>query len=456
MSASVLPRRGLHGRGIGFALVCCALVLGAPPSALAARTIARVSVRQEASDTIIAVLASDGQSLDVKHFALDGPPRLVFDIHGAEIGPDVPDAISVDTAAIQQVRTGQFSVDPPIARLVVDLVGDQPGPGFEVEAGDGPGETAIILSGAGPVALEAPTVEIVDDAVLVRLSGAAHLSHETAVLSDPPRAYADITDAVIDGPYEEPCEAGVLRGIRMGRQTSDDRHPVVRVVLELSEEQTFTAFSDGSDLVLAVAPHSWALPLPRYCAAERLKGKRIVVDPGHGGDDIGAPAIFGPPPKGPFEKDIVLDIGRRLAVLLKAEGAAVTLTRDDDTCLGLKDRAAVANRLKAHALISVHCNSCDRSNTLHGTSVYYDHQHSVRFAALVQEELIAALGTEDKGVRNANFAVIRRTKGPGVLVETAYINHEGDRARLVHPLFRERAARAILKGLVRFLEAESG
>ena len=212
MAASVSPRRGPYGRGIGFALVCCVLVLGAPASALAARTIAGVAVRHDAPDTVIAVFASDSQPLDVKHFSLDGPPRLVFDIHGAEIGPDVRDSIPVDTAAIQQVRIGQFSVDPPIARLVVDLVGDQPGPGFQVEAGEEHGETAIILSGAGPVALAAPIVEAVDDAVLVRLSGAAHLRHETAVLSDPPRAYADITDALIDGPMRSrarrACSAG--------------------------------------------------------------------------------------------------------------------------------------------------------------------------------------------------------------------------------------------------------
>jgi len=191
--------------------------------------------------------------------------------------------------------------------------------------------------------------------------------------------------------------------------------------------------------------------LPEYVAAGRLKGKTIVIDPGHGGDDVGAPATFGPPPQGPYEKDIVLDIGRRLAALLRAEGAEVTMTRKDDTYISLSERAALANRLKADALISLHCNSCDDPDTLHGTSVYFDHQHSARFAQLVQSELIGALGTEDKGVRNANFAVIRRTKGPGILVETAYINHESDRERLVNPNFRERTARAVVRGLIDFL-----
>jgi N-acetylmuramoyl-L-alanine amidase len=128
------------------------------------------------------------------------------------------------------------------------------------------------------------------------------------------------------------------------------------------------------------------------------------------------------------------------------------MTRSDDTFIPLQERAAIANRLKADAFISIHCNSCEAPDTLCGTSVYYDHPHSERFAELVQGELIASLGTADKGVRNANFAVIRRTKGPGVLVETAFINHQDDRAGLQHPKFRERTARAIVQGLVEYLK----
>ncbi len=59
-------------------------------------------------------------------------------------------------------------------------------------------------------------------------------------------------------------------------------------------------------------------------------------------------------------------------------------------------------------------------------------------------------------MRNANFAVIRRAKVPGVLVETAFINHAGDRARLAHPNFRERAARAVMRGLIRFFGGDPG
>jgi N-acetylmuramoyl-L-alanine amidase len=281
------------------------------------------------------------------------------------------------------------------------------------------------------------------------------LPRAVAALADPPRVYADLSHAVLEESYREESDAGAVREIRMAQQPAEPERPVARLVVEMREEQAYTVFSDRDDLIIAVGPQPWALPLSEYQAAEQLKGKRIVVDPGHGGEDIGAPAVFGPPPRGPFEKDIVLDIGQRLAKLLAAEGAEVTMTREDDTYITLQERAALANRLRADAFISIHCDSCDNPNTLSGTSVYYDHAHSARFAQLVQGELTAALGTRNKGVRNANFAVIRRTQGPGILVETAYINHEQDRARLIHPNFRERAARAIARGLIEFTNGPS-
>ena len=450
MIGVVAAGRGQSARPHITAALCCALAL-ATQTSWAARAITRVDVRPEADQTVVAVFTSDRQALEVKSFPLEGPARIVFDFHGAELDRDLPTDISTVAPALEGIRLGQFSVEPYVARLVVDLAEEYPEPEYEVKAGGEKGETLIVLRNTGPAILKPPTVEAREDAVLVRLPGVAHLRRFVATLQDPPRVYADLTDAVIGDAHRQQFEAGVLSEVRMGQQPADPKHPVARIVLELREKQAFSVFQENSDLVLAVAPAPWALPLPTYNAAGRLKGKRVVVDPGHGGDDIGAPAFFGRPPRGPFEKDIVLDIGHRLARLLEAEGADVTMTRKEDRTVSLQGRAAIANRRRAHALVSIHCNSCDVPNTLHGTSVFYDHAHSARFARLVQDELVAALNTKSQGVRNANFAVIRRTEGPGILVEAAYINHEGDRQRLLHPHFRERAARAILRGTICFL-----
>lgn len=453
MTGNVWSRRDFASR-LSFLLGACGLLIVAltgVEAGAADYAISRVEVSSTEHEVILAVFAAADGPLEIQAFTLGDPPRLVLDLPAATLDPEQPACLPVGAAGIRQIRLGQFQFDPDIARLVLDLDEDAPAPAWRTVRGEEPGKTNLIFPVAGPVLLEAPEVEATEDAVMVRVAGVAQLPRCVAILDNPPRVFADITDAQLQASYRQELPDGLIREIRMAQQPAPSEHPVSRVVVELREAQYHSVFVDGDDLVVALGPRPWALPLADHEGANRMAGRRIVVDPGHGGEDIGAPAIFGPPPQGPYEKDIVLDIALRLSRLLEAEGAEVTLTRQGDSFISLRGRAEMANRLNADAFISIHCNSCDRPNTLCGSSVYYDHQHSVRFAQLVQEELVASLGTVDKGVRNANFAVIRRARVPGILVETAYINHDGDRGRLTHPIFRERAARAILRGAVRFL-----
>lgn len=455
MRGTVAARRALGARCSIAVLLCVVLASAAGAWADSARTITRVDVRPHVEGTVVALFTDDGQPVQVESFTLEDPSRLVLDVQGAALAQELVECFPVTAPTIAQIRLGQFSAEPPVARIVVDLTEEGPPLTWQLAQGE-EGETLVVLHRPGPVVLGRPTLSVTEGAVLIRLAGAANLARSVATLSDPPRVYADLTNAVIEEHYTLPFAKGAVREVRMGQQPADPEHPVARLVVEMRETQAYAVFSDGDDFVLGVGPQAWGLPLPEYAPKERLKGKTIVVDPGHGGDDTGAPAFFGPPSRGPYEKDVVLDIARRLARVLEAEGATVAMTRTDDRYVTLQRRAAMANEMRADAFVSIHCNSCDRPNSLHGTSVYYDHGHSRGFAGIVQLELIASLGTEDMGVRNANFAVIRRARVPGVLVETAYLNHEGDRARLVHPNFRERAARAIARGLVRFLGGDAG
>ncbi|MBN1459444.1 MAG: N-acetylmuramoyl-L-alanine amidase [Armatimonadetes bacterium] len=459
MSGSEASRRGqLPRRGVSvFVGLCVAMCLTTP--AWATATITHIDVRPEAHQTVIAFSTDQEGAAEIKGFTLSEPPRLVFDLPGAELDPELPAVVELNTASIARIRFGQFSAEPFIARAVVDLSEDAPELAWEVVEGED-GTTLVVLPEVGLPVIGFPAVEQEEGTLLVRMPGAGKLEHSLGEVEDPPRLYIDLRNAVVKEHSERQYQQGALQRLRLGQQPPCGETAVARLVLELTEPQAHSDFAEGDDLIIALGARAWALPLGEYQPADRLKGRTIVVDPGHGGEDIGAPAIFGPPPRGPYEKDIVLDIAHRLAALLRAEGADVRMTRTDDTYVSLRERAALANRVKADALISIHCNSCDTPNTLHGTSVYYDHQHSEGFAQMVQQELMASLGTLDKGVRNANFAVIRHTSGPGILVETAYINHEGDRQRLVHPNFRERAARGMLRGLMRFLgvasEGDSG
>lgn len=444
MSGRRAPRRLVVGLGLALA----ALGQNAAPAAV---IITGLEVRPEIEGVVIWVSGWGHQELGVTSFTLSDPPRLVLDLPDAVLGPGAPTRLTVGAAGCRELRAGQFQRDPPVVRLVLDLESDE-APLWRWANDPDTGRARLVVGREGPVALSPPTRREAGETVLIRFARVGHLARRVAALADPPRIYADLTGAVVERSCRQSFAEGPIREVRMAQQPDEEAGPVARLVVELAEETPHVVFTEGEDLVVALGPEPWAAPPPEYAARGRLKGRVIVVDPGHGGHDPGAPAWPGPPAEGPFEKDVVLDIGLRLARLARAEGASVTMTREDDRYITLQARAALANQLRADVFVSIHCNSCPTPNTLSGTSVYYDHEHSAPLAARVQEELVAALGTADQGVRSANFAVIRRTQGPGILVETAFINHEGDRTRLMHPSFRERAARAILQGVIRFLD----
>ena len=124
---------------------------------------------------------------------------------------------------------------------------------------------------------------------------------------------------------------------------------------------------------------------------------------------------------------MVLAIANRLKKQLEAVGAFVLMTRAGDTNLTLAGRAALANRNNADAFISIHANA-NYSASISGTSTYYyggSGQPAVRkkLAGLVQTEMVKSLGRINRGVLTANFAVLRETTVPSILVETAFISN---------------------------------
>ncbi len=445
-------RCGHRLRGLTWALLVLLGVLW-QSQCFGASAIVRISAVSAGGNATISVVSSAERPVEVESLSLNDPPRLVFDLPDAAIPPDQPRTLAAEAAgSLHQMRVGQFQADPPTSRIVVDLQPGTEAPVWEVRSGGSPAETLIVLRAPGPRPLNLPTVAPCGKGLVLRFPGVGDLSRKVGELPDPPRVYVDLSDAEVEASQARPFAEGLLAEVRIAQQTPQSGRPVARLVVEMREGAAHGVFADGGDLVVAVGGEPWALPLPAYHGSGRLKGKRIVVDPGHGGQKVGAVGVLSDQTGGVvYEKDLTLDIGLRLCRVLAAEGAKVVMTRGDDSDVSLSARAELANTLSADAFVSVHCNSCDTPDRLSGTMVYYDHPHSVALAAAVKEELIASLGTEDKGVRNANFDVIRRTRGPGILVETAFINNQDDRERLLNPNFRERVARAITRGLIWFL-----
>ncbi|WP_179295520.1 N-acetylmuramoyl-L-alanine amidase [Bacillus sp. FJAT-45350] len=179
----------------------------------------------------------------------------------------------------------------------------------------------------------------------------------------------------------------------------------------------------------------------------KLAGKTIVVDPGHGGKDPGATAF------GVMEKEIVLRTGLELQKMLEEAGAKIVMTRSNDTFIELSRRVEIANNAKADSFISIHANAAG-NQAAHGTETYWNRNHSntksKELAEKIQKELIKKLKTNNRGVKEANFQVIRHTTMPSVLVELGFITNEAEAKRMSTEKFHKEAAEAIFEGVIEF------
>ncbi len=219
----------------------------------------------------------------------------------------------------------------------------------------------------------------------------------------------------------------------------------------------------------------------------------VVVDPGHGGERMGALA-----PDGTAEKDLALQLARRIAKRLERQGARVILTRIGDIELPLVNRAAVANAERADLFISVHLNSmATRSRRLRtqGIETYFlsadatdasatavaarenadrlagepaidpsdpvsgildDLEHtaalsgSSRLAYAVHEKLVKATQAEDHGVKQAPFYVLAGARMPAVLIEAGFISHPEESRKLRSAAYQETVAQAVAAGVAAF------
>jgi len=150
---------------------------------------------------------------------------------------------------------------------------------------------------------------------------------------------------------------------------------------------------------------------------------RITIDAGHGGSDPGAIGF------GYHEADITLDISLRLRDLLNADSGRwqVQMTRSTDSTVSLEARVNMANNWPAERFVSIHCNSFSDPSA-NGTETY-SYSSSGTAASLrnvIQDEMIDAWGLRDRGVKTADFYVLRETTMPATLSETGFITNSYD------------------------------
>lgn len=190
----------------------------------------------------------------------------------------------------------------------------------------------------------------------------------------------------------------------------------------------------------------------------------IVIDPGHGGIDGGTNK------EGVLEKEINLDIGKKLKLLLEQKGYTVIMTREDDISLDnldnssksrhqrdLNARANIINTSKAQLFLSIHVNCNLKKPSTDGAIVFYSNkfEQNKLLAYFIQRALNnIEVNKIKRTVHNpvqAKYFVLSKTNIPGVIVETAFISNETERHEMIKDTFKEEIAKAIVIGVERYL-----
>jgi len=218
------------------------------------------------------------------------------------------------------------------------------------------------------------------------------------------------------------------------------------------------------------------------------EGICIMLDPGHGGLDPGAVGEGGL-----LEKDVVLEITRKVKALLEMKGYDVFMTRNKDRFISLQKRARMANRRKVDLFVSIHANAAV-NHLAQGTETFYyapasdplaralatlenavlklepqgDNgttrnssptgekngrlTNSIHAARAVQKKIRKVTSCPDRGIKAAEFYVLKKTQMPSILVETGFLSHTGERELLASSNYRDRMARAIARGISDYLD----
>ena len=343
------------------------------------------------------VVDADGE-VDYKSMTLASPGRVVVDISGARISSSVAKSQKIESQFATKVRLGQFN--PTTVRIVVETEMYKSSSNYDVFSLEG-----------GPV----PYRVVMD---FGNLSGSAGSSTSSA-------GGASSGGSNIDFGH--------------GTGSSDDSG----------------SSSDGGQ-----SSSGMTRSRSQSSAAPGIGGKRIVLDPGHGGSDTGAIG-----PTGVTEKSIALRIAKRLKALLEAEGAEVILTRTEGTEVSpkkakatdveeLQARCDIANQNSADIFLSIHLDAFSGPEA-HGTTGYYYEMgsaDSTRLADCVKRGVLRRLGTLDRGTKPCAFYVCRHTDMPAMLLETAFVSNPREEQMMNSEEGVENAAQGIAAGIAEYFQ----
>jgi len=426
---------------------------------------------------------------------LTNPDRLFFDIQGAR--PQMVNkgmyVINVGDALLKQIRVAE--TQPGVTRVVLDLeqhaeftASQLSSPDrlmIELRLKDRPAPPSTTSVTGSKTLTEAASRPVESD-----LIAATPLPSYTPPPKPEPRKFEPPPTRAEALPSRVEAKPELLAPPTMALSTKPLPSPVVGRGI-VAAPPTIPAAPKTSDE---------PLPAKRNATGDRsltrvlgLKLGRVVLDPGHGGHDVGTHG-----PSGLYEKDVVLDVAQRLGALLDERlGSEVIYTRSDDTFIPLEERTQMANEHKADLFLSIHANSSPY-RTVGGVETYYlnfttskaaldvatrenaSSERSVfdlkellqkialkdkidesrEFATRIQTSLytLSSKGNaaaKNRGIKKAPFVVLIGASMPSVLAEIGFLTNASDETLLRKPEHRQKIAEALYKGIASYAETLS-
>ncbi len=444
----------------------------------------KVRVAQFAPRRARIVLEVDNLS-DYDAFLLPNPSRLIIDIHGknehGKIAKKAAEAEAENTYPQDKDSEDKDEVGDNEVSAVSSSIAPKEFASSSDSAEKEPGDKASSSMPAATVTT-AP-----HNGIVKRIVEADDEDDDAAESSPAPAAKRTIRRLQLADSGES--ESGDLKTDSALSQSRSDR----RASIQKPSSRKLTPDANPTEFSVREAKPTGAGDRS-LIRALGLKIGKIVIDPGHGGHDTGTIG-----PDGLEEKDLVLDVGRRLGRLLESRlGAEVVYTRKDDTFIPLETRTAIANQARADLFVSIHANSSHdpdargvetyylnftsspealevaaRENAVSETSIYELQdlvkkialkekiEESREFAWDVQECLHAGLAAKspairDRGVKKAPFIVLIGANMPSILAEISFVSNPTDERRLFTGEHRQRIAESLYRGIAKYANGLSG
>jgi N-acetylmuramoyl-L-alanine amidase len=394
---------------------------------------------------------------------------------------------------IGQIRFDQFSFQPNVVRVVLPLGDNRE---LQVLPRSTPRKLVVSihqptvqahLEDLSPQRITGVDVSHSASGVRVTLRASGPFQYEWHRLKAPDnRFFLDIPQVTMAVPRRDlDIHDPVISTVQVGQYQRTP--PTVRVMLELERPLATRLYSPpgkSNMLVLEVSHHVLASnsetlrgygfvggaaavspparhehhhhhvpigPRPTEAFVQNGGGRIVCIDPGHGGSDPGAMNAS----LGINEKTITLEIARKLAAVLRANGWRVVMTRNSDrdvTYPGSSNseelwaRVRVATDFHASMFISIHCNS-SVSSMVNGSATHWYKPGDRLLAASVQPHVVEAMGSRNNGLQRNRFYVLTHSRLPSILIETAFISNMSEGRKLADPACQQRLAEGIASGL---------